>query len=157
MTELTEVPYLSAKQVTQLKKNNINTVVDLLYSFPSRFEDYTIVTYDDILDVTKVVTIAGIIQSKATVMNLKTSLTMMNFYADVDGNVIKVTIFNRQFLKTKIHYGKYVRLTGKFDANKKRFTASERSKFCRGYAFRNLHTLQRLGVSKRQRFDLFDR
>ena len=33
MTELTEVPYLSAKQVTQLKKNNINTVVDLLYSF----------------------------------------------------------------------------------------------------------------------------
>ena len=125
MTELTEVPYLSAKQVTQLKKNNINTVVDLLYSFPSRFEDYTIVTYDDVLDVTKVVTIAGIIQSKATVMNLKTSLTMMNFYADVDGNVIKVTIFNRQFLKTKIHYGKYVRLTGKFDANKKRFTASE--------------------------------
>ena len=125
MTELTEVPYLSAKQVSQLKKNNINTVVDLLYSFPSRFEDYTIVTYDDILDVTKVVTIAGIIQSKATVMNLKTSLTMMNFYADVDGNVIKVTIFNRQFLKTKIHYGKYVRLTGKFDANKKRFTASE--------------------------------
>jgi len=58
-------------------------------------------------------------------MNLKTSLTMMNFFADVDGNVIKVTIFNRQFLKTKIHYGKYVRLTGKFDANKKRFTASE--------------------------------
>ncbi|MCR5422586.1 MAG: ATP-dependent DNA helicase RecG, partial [Bacilli bacterium] len=28
-------------------------------------------------------------------------------------------------LKTKIHYGKYVRLTGKFDSLKKRFTASE--------------------------------
>ena len=125
MTELSEVPYLSAKQVAQFKKNNINTVIDLLYSFPSRFDDYTIVAFDDVLDVSKVVTIAGIVQSKATVMNLKTSLTMMNFYADVDGNVIKVTIFNRQFLKTKIHYGKYVRLTGKFDANKKRFTASE--------------------------------
>ncbi|MBP5408267.1 MAG: ATP-dependent DNA helicase RecG [Bacilli bacterium] len=125
MTELSEVPYLSAKQVAQLKKNNINTVIDLLYSFPSRFEDYTIVAFDDVLDVTKVVTIAGIVQSKATVMNLKTSLTMMNFYADIDGNVIKITIFNRQFLKTKIHYGKYVRLTGKFDSSKKRFTASE--------------------------------
>lgn len=125
MTELSEVPYLSAKQVSLFKKNNINTVIDLLYSFPSRFEDYTIVAFDDVLDLTKVVTIAGIVQSKATVMNLKTSLTMMNFFADVDGNVIKVTIFNRQFLKTKIHYGKYVRLTGKFDANKKRFTASE--------------------------------
>ena len=85
----------------------------------------TIVAFDDVLDVSKVVTIAGIVQSKASVMNLKTSLTMMNFYADVDGNVIKVTIFNRQFLKTKIHYGKYVRLTGKFDSLKKRFTASE--------------------------------
>ena len=125
MTELSEVPYLSAKQVAQFKKNNINTVIDLLYSFPSRFEDYTIVSFDDVLDVTKVVTIAGIVQSKATVMNLKTSLTMMNFYADIDGNVIKITIFNRQFLKTKIHYGKYVRLTGKFDSSKKRFTASE--------------------------------
>ena len=121
MTELSEVPYLSAKQVSLFKKNNINTVIDLLYSFPSRFEDYTIVAFDDVLDLTKVVTIAGIVQSKATVMNLKSSLTMMNFFADVDGNVIKVTIFNRQFLKTKIHYGKYVRLTGKFDANKKRF------------------------------------
>lgn len=125
MTELSEVPYLSAKQVAQFKKNNINTVIDLLYSFPSRFDDYTIVAFDDVLDVSKVVTIAGIVQSKASVMNLKTSLTMMNFYADVDGNVIKVTIFNRQFLKTKIHYGKYVRLTGKFDSLKKRFTASE--------------------------------
>ena len=103
MTELSEVPYLSAKQVSLFKKNNINTVIDLLYSFPSRFEDYTIVAFDDVLDLTKVVTIAGIVQSKATVMNLKTSLTMMNFFADVDGNVIKVTIFNRQFLKTKIH------------------------------------------------------
>ena len=125
MTELSKVPYLSAKQVALLKKNNIYTVTDLLYNFPSRFEDYTIVSYDDILDVSKVVTIAGIVQSKATVMNLKTSLIMMNFYIDVDGNDVKVTIFNRQFLKSKIFYGKYVRLTGKFDSLKKRFTASE--------------------------------
>ncbi len=125
MTDLSEVEYLTIKQVTQFKKNNINTVVDLLYNFPSRFEDYTIVEYDDVVDVSKTVTIAGIIQSKATVMNLKTSLTMMNFYVDVDGNPVKVTIFNRHFLKTKVHYGKYVRLTGKFDATKKKFTASE--------------------------------
>lgn len=125
MTDLSEVPYLTQKQVALFKKNNINTVIDLLYSFPSRFEDYTIVNYDDVLDLTKTVTIAGIAQGKASVMNLKTSLTMMSFFADIDGNNIKVTIFNRQFLKTKIHYGKYVRLTGKFDSNKKRFTASE--------------------------------
>ena len=125
MTELSEVEFLSAKQVQQFKKNGINTVLDLLYNFPSKFDDYTITNYDDVLDVNKTVTVAGISQGKATVMNLKTSLTMMNFFVDIDGYNVKVTIFNRHFLKTKIHYGKYVRLTGKFDASKKKFTASE--------------------------------
>ncbi len=125
MTQLSEVSYLTVKQVAQFKKNGINTVIDLLYNFPSKFDDYTIVEYDDVTDVNKVVTVAGFVESKATVMNLKTSLTMMTFFADIDGNSTKVTIFNRQFLKTKIHYGKYVRLTGKFDEKKKRFTASE--------------------------------
>ena len=50
---------------------------------------------------------------------------MMRFNCDVDGTLIKVTIFNRQFLKNKIGYGVYVRLTGKFDETKTKFTASE--------------------------------
>ena len=94
MTNLSDVGFLTAKQVTLFKKNNINTVVDLLYNFPSKFEDYTIISYDDVLDVTKTVTVAGIAQGKATVMNLKTSLTMMSFYVDVDGYSVKVIIFN---------------------------------------------------------------
>ncbi len=125
MIELAKVEYLSTKVVSQLKKCGIITVDDLLYSFPSRFEDYTIIPYDEITDVTKTVTIAGIVQSKATVMNLKTNLNMMNFYVDVDDVKVKVTIFNRFFLKSKIYYGTYVRLTGKFDAKKTKFTASE--------------------------------
>ena len=124
-TLISDVEYINAKTANVLKKNNINTVLDLLYNFPNRFDDYTIVHYDDILDVTKTVTIAGIIQGKPTLMNLKTSLVMMNFFVEIDGNVIKATIFNRQFLRSKIFYGKFVRLTGKFDSAKKRFTASE--------------------------------
>jgi len=124
-TLITDVDYINAKTATILKKNNINTVLDLLYSFPTKFDDYTILNYDDIDDVTKTVTVAGIIQGKATLMNLKTSLVMMNFYCDVDGHQVKVSIFNRQFLRPNIHYGKYVRMTGKFDSSKVRFTASE--------------------------------
>lgn len=125
MTQLSEVEFLSAKTVQTLKKANINTVLDLLYSFPSKFEDYTIVTIDEVEDVTKTVSIAGIIQGKASVMNVKTNLNMMRFNCEVDGEMIKVTIFNRQFLKSKINYGVYVRLTGKFDETKTKFTASE--------------------------------
>ena len=70
-------------------------------------------------------TIAGVIQSKATVTNIKPKLTLMSFYADVEGRKIRVSIFNRHFLKNRIYYGVYVRLTGKFSANMKSFTAAE--------------------------------
>ncbi len=125
MIELSEVEFISSKIVSQLKRCGIHTVNDLLYSFPSRFEDYTIIPIDEVTDVTKTVTVAGIVQSKATVMNLKTNLNMMTFYVDVDDVKVKVTIFNRYFLRNKIHYGTYVRLTGKFDVKKTKFTASE--------------------------------
>lgn len=125
MTLLSEIDFLSAKTVQSLKRSNINTVVDLLYSFPSRFEDYTIVPIDEIDDVNKVVSIAGIVQGKASSLNVKNNLNLMRFTVDVDGVNVKATIFNRQFLKSKINYGTYVRLTGKFDETKTKFTASE--------------------------------
>lgn len=125
MTQLSEVEFLSAKMIQTFKKSGIVTVLDLLYSFPSKFEDYTIVPIDEITDVSKTVSIAGIVQGKASVLNVKTNLNMMRFNCDVDGTLIKVTIFNRQFLKNKIGYGVYVRLTGKFDETKTKFTASE--------------------------------
>ena len=125
MTQLSEVEFITAKMAQTFKKNGINTVLDLLYSFPSKFEDYTIVPIDEITDINKTVSIAGIIQGKPSTVNVKNNLNIMRFNCDVDGEKIKVTIFNRQFLRSKINYGVYVRLTGKFDETKTKFTASE--------------------------------
>lgn len=121
---LSDLNYITAKHVTALKKSNIETVEDLLFNFPNKFDDYTISTYNEAeADVN--VTLAGVIQSKATVVNAKTKLSIMTFFAEVDNVKIKVTIFNRHFLRSKICYGEYVRLTGKFKADKKNFVASE--------------------------------
>ena len=125
MTQLSEVEFITAKMAQSFKRNGINTVLDLLYSFPSKFEDYTIVPIDEITDITKTVSIAGIIQGKPSAVNVKNNLNVMRFNCEVDGEKIRVTIFNRQFLRTKINYGVYVRLTGKFDETKTKFTASE--------------------------------
>ena len=125
MTQLSEVEFITAKMAQTFKKNGINTVLDLLYSFPSKFEDYTIVPIDEITDINKTVSIAGIIQGKPSTVSVKNNLNIMRFTCDVDGETIKVTIFNRQFLRSKINYGVYVRLTGKFDETKTKFTASE--------------------------------
>lgn len=124
MIELTEVEFLTDKVRSALKKNNIHTVEDLLYHYPTKYDDYTITPIEE-ATLDKTLTIAGICQSKATVINVKNNLNLMNFFVDVDGHRVRVTIFNRQFLRNKIFYDKYVRLTGKFDGSYSKFVASE--------------------------------
>lgn len=121
---LSEVSWLTPRQVTLLKKCNINTIEDLLFNYPSKFEDYTIVSYDN-ANVNETVTIEGVVCSKATVANVKTKLSVMNFFADVNQRKVRITIFNRHFLKTKLSYGTYIKITGKFNDNKSNFIASE--------------------------------
>ena len=79
MTQLSEVEFITAKMVQSLKKHNICTVLDLLYSFPSKFDDYTIKSIDEITDVTKTVSIAGIVQGKASSVNVKSNLIGLSF------------------------------------------------------------------------------
>lgn len=121
---LSEVSWLTPRYVTLLKKCNINTVEDLLFDYPSKFDDYTIVSYDDAKP-NESVTIEGVVASKATVANVKTKLSVMNFFADVNDRKVRITIFNRHFLRTKLAYGTYIKITGKFNENKSNFVASE--------------------------------
>lgn len=121
---LSSLDYISPRQAQLFKRHEIITVEDLLLNFPTKFDDYTVVSIKDALpDVP--LTIAGVVQSKGTVTNIKSKLTLMTFYVDIEGRRIRVSIFNRHFLKNRIFYGVYVRLTGKFSANMKAFTASE--------------------------------
>ena len=100
------------------------TVEDLLLNYPTKFDDYTITNIKDVVPETAV-TIAGVVQGKATVLNARSKLSIMNFFVDCNGRKIKATIFNRHFLRSKINYGTYVRLTGKLKNDLKSFVASE--------------------------------
>jgi ATP-dependent DNA helicase RecG len=124
MIELSELDFLSVKTVQTFKKSGISTVEDLLYSYPSKFDDYTVTPIEEALT-DKTLTIEGIVQGKASVVNVKANLTIMNFVIDCDGVRVRVSIFNRHFLRNKIHYGKYIRLTGKFSESLNKFVASE--------------------------------
>ena len=123
-TLLSNLGYLTAKMVTTLKRHNIHTVEDLLLNFPTKFNDYTIRHIKDVVPNTNV-TIAGVVQTRAMIKTIRPKLVLLSFYADIDGRRIRVSIFNRQFLRSKIHYGVYVRLTGKLNDNLKSFTAAE--------------------------------
>lgn len=122
--QLATLEYVNAKTAQILKRHNIITAYDLLYFFPAKYDDYTIIPFAEAKPEIPV-TVEGIVQSRPTLANVKTNLSVMNFFVEVDGQKVRATLFNRHFLKTKLHYGVYVRLTGKFNPSMKGFTASE--------------------------------
>jgi len=121
---LTEKEYITKRNIAIFKRHKLNTVWDLLTYYPKRFNDYTIVPTTE-APLEQTITISGIVQGKPFVYNARSKLTVMNFYIDSDGNKVRVTIFNRHFLRSKLNYGVYVRVTGKFQKDIKNFTASE--------------------------------
>lgn len=121
---LTNLDYINTRTIKILNKNGIETVGDLLTYFPHRYDDYTITPFLEAMP-EETVTIQGFVQSRPTVTSLRGNLNVMNFYVEVDGFNVRVAIFNRHFLRSKINFKEYVRLTGKFDQHKKNFTASE--------------------------------
>ena len=106
-----------------MKKKKIQTVEDLLFDFPIKYEDYTVHSiHDAILEVPTI--LEGTIVSKVTVNYLKSKLSTVVFQLDVEGRKIRCTIFNRIYLKGKLNYGSVIRVQGKFYQNMNNFTVN---------------------------------
>lgn len=120
---LSDEDYILARYVSILKKKKIQTVEDLLFDFPIKYEDYTVHSiHDAILEVPTI--LEGTIVSKVTVNYLKSKLSTVVFQLDVEGRKIRCTIFNRIYLKGKLNYGSVIRVQGKFYQNMNNFTVN---------------------------------
>lgn len=127
---LADEEYILPRYKNLLKKSNILSVSDILYNFPTRYDDYTLTPYSEINSLEKEhIVLEGSISSKVNVSYLKTKMTSMTFSIDVkvgDKNVIiRCTIFNRAFLKDKLKFGTVVRVMGKFYQNFNNFTVAD--------------------------------
>ena len=110
---LDQAEFIVARTKTALKKHGIETINDLFEEFPTRYENYHVSSIKDAkLDET--IVLEGSIASKITVTYLKSKLTALNFLLDVEGQIVKATIFNRVFLKNKLDYGTVIKASGKF-------------------------------------------
>ena len=113
--------YILARYQNLLKKQNILTIEDLLFNFPTKYEDYRVGSIKDaVLD--ENIVLEGTIVSKVTVNYLKSKLSTVVFTMEVEGERIRCTIFNRVFLKGKINYGTVLRVQGHFYQNMNNFT-----------------------------------
>jgi ATP-dependent DNA helicase RecG len=125
MTEvgLNTLDFIPVRYLNILKKQGITTVNELLNEFPSRYENYTPMSIKD-AKLEENIVLEGNITSKVTLNYLKNRLTTLTFFVEVEKEVIKATLFNRQFLKSKLDYGVLVRMIGKFNQNFRNFTVS---------------------------------
>ena len=116
--------YILARYRNALKKQGIETVEDLLKEYPSRYENFKVGSIKD-AKIDEQIVLEGSIHSKVTVTYLKAKLSALNFLFEVEGQIIRATIFNRTYLKTKLDYGTLIRATGKFVKTMNNFTISE--------------------------------
>lgn len=113
--------YILNRYQTLLKKQNINTVWDLLTNYPVKYDDFHPRNISN-AKLDEPICLEGTIVSKVTVDYLKSKLSRVLFQLDVDGKKIRCTVFNRVFLKTKLNYGSVIRVEGKFFQNLNSFT-----------------------------------
>lgn len=115
--------YILARYQNLLKKQNILTIEDLLFNFPTKYEDYRVSSIKD-AKLDEAIVLEGTIVSKVTVNYLKSKLSTVVFTMDIEGERIRCTIFNRVFLKGKINYGTVLRIQGHFYQNMNNFTVN---------------------------------
>lgn len=122
--ELLKEDYILTRHKTSLRKQGIETVADMIFKFPIRYENFTVQPLSE-AKVDELIVLEGSIISKVSVKYLKTKLSSLHFLFEVEGKVIKATIFNRIFLKNKLDYGTVIRVNGRFYQNLINFTIND--------------------------------
>ena len=119
--DLANVKGLGDKTLTLLNKLDIYKFSDLISYYPYR---YVILSPQKLVPEMNIL-VNGKIISIPTVFYIKKNLNRLTFKALVDNKEIKVSIFNRAFMKTHLKVGMTVSLIGKYDNTKNTFTCSD--------------------------------
>ena len=120
---LSNEEYILSRYRTVLKKQGIETAYDILYNFPTKYEDYNVNTLDGV-ELDQNIVLEGMVSSKVTVNYLKSKLSTVVFMLDVEDKKIRCTLFNRVYLKGRINYGSVIRVQGHFYQNFFNFTVN---------------------------------
>ncbi|XKE93544.1 ATP-dependent DNA helicase RecG [Metaplanococcus flavidus] len=109
-----------------LKEMNIETIHDLIMTFPYRHEDFQL---KDLVDTphNERVTVEGRVESEPSVLFLGKNKSRTTIQVMVGRHLIKAVFFNQHYVKTKLHIGEIVTLTGKWDRGRQIITVSNHS------------------------------
>jgi len=124
MSELLNIKGVGDAMLSKLNANHILSIQDLIECFPSRYEHHRI---DSIHGVAfnETVTLRGTVTKAPVVSYIRRKLTKLSTEVDFEGVTSKVSIFNREFLRSALKVGESVVATGKFETTFKAMLASD--------------------------------
>lgn len=123
-TQLEMVKGLGKKYIETLNENGIYTVKELLTAYPYRYESYIPTDINNITNCNRVCLVGNVI-SCVTYQHHRSNLSSLTFTMLSNGEVIKVLIFNRKYLKQQLFPNTKVMVVGKFNYFKKEIVATQ--------------------------------
>ncbi len=122
--QLNEIKGIGLTTEKYLNELGIYTGEDLINYFPFRYEIIENTNTKDLKDGDKIV-IGGICEQTPTVFHFSKRLNKMTFRLNTGEFIVKVDIFNRAFLKSKLNAGTVITVIGKYDRKHNSITASD--------------------------------
>jgi ATP-dependent DNA helicase RecG len=111
---VTTLPGISTAYAARLKRLDIETVGDLLFHFPHRYDDYSSLKPINRLEYGEETTIIGTIWETQTRKTRGGSVIVSSIIADASGT-IEATWFNQPYLARQLRAGRRIVLSGKVD------------------------------------------
>lgn len=115
------------KMAIDLNVMNIETVEDLLFYFPSRYDVFEIKPIEELIHEDKV-TVEGTVINEPRLSFYGRNRSRLMFNIEIEQIVVKAVMFNRAFAKKHIKAGEKITLTGKWDAHRLQITVSQYKK-----------------------------
>lgn len=120
---LENLPGIGEKSAKLLNNLGIYSVDDLVRNYPYRFDVLAKRSIEDERFHDNFVS-DGVVESSPVVNFFKGRMNRLTFRCNVQNKIIKVTIFNRAFLKNNIKPGSVVTVIGKYNPKSETLTAS---------------------------------
>ena len=117
--QLEEVKGIGPRFIERLKKLNIKIVKDLLWHFPTRYEDFSKIIKISDLKINQRATVSGIIKQVKLKRTWKRRMFILEALVADDTGSIKAIWFNGRYLLSIIKKGKFINLAGKITENSK--------------------------------------
>lgn len=112
-TRLDAFPTVKKAHWYALKRLGIETVEDLFYHFPNRYEDYATLTPIDTLKADTKVTIEGVVRAVKSERSWKKKMLITRAQIEDSTGILRVIWFNQRFVEGVVKIGERVRFSGK--------------------------------------------